>query len=397
MKISIGIALSLCLLITACNAPTLVFTPAATIPSSQADLVITNGTLIDGTGDEPLPGATLILGNGRILAVGPSSQVTIPAGVKVVDLGGGYILPGFINAHVHDGFDENRLQTWAQAGVTTVRDEGILSSSSQLSTQIALRDRLAGSNQYARLVTVGYMITVPEGYGELQVTSTKDAQKQVNMELDAGVDMIKLAMEDGYGGTTNLPLLSTNELSAIVTTAHQRGVLVTAHITEAKYLQQVVDAGVDDAAHIPWDEISPSLIQQMIAQDIYAVTTLTVMDAYGAIQGASANLRLLEDAGVQIAMGSDYTRIPQNGFDHFELGMPVHELDLMHAAGLTPMQIIVASTRNAAHVCGLEEELGTLEQGKLADILILGADPLQDLSALTQVKMVIHNGEIIRE
>jgi imidazolonepropionase-like amidohydrolase len=173
--------------------------------------------------------------------------------------------------------------------------------------------------------------------------------------------------------------------------------MVTAHITEARYLQQVVDAGVDDAAHIPWDEISPSLVQQMIDQNTYAVTTLTVMDAYGAIQGASKNLGILESAGVRIAMGNDYTRIPQNGFDHFELGMPMHELNLMQAAGLTPMQIIVAATRNAAHVCDLEEELGTLEQGKIADILVLGANPLRDLSALTQVKMVIHNGEIIRQ
>jgi imidazolonepropionase-like amidohydrolase len=397
VKTTIGILLSLCLLISACASPTLIATSTPGSSFSQAELVLTNGTLIDGTGNEPIPEAILVIGNGRILAAGTASQVIIPEGVKVVDLSEAYILPGFINAHVHDAFDGSRLKAWAQAGVTTVRDEGIFSSTSQLSTLISLRDELAASNQYARLVSAGYMFTVPGGYGSLKVTSAEDAQEQVKLELDAGVDMIKLAMEDGYGGSTNLALLTPEELKAVVSTAHMSGVPVSAHITEARYLQQVVDAGVDDAAHIPWDEISPKLVQQMIDHNIYAVSTLTVMDAYGAIQGASKNLGILQSAGVQIAMGNDYTRIPQNGFDHFELGMPMHELNLMKEAGLTPMQIIVAATRNAAHVCDLEEELGTLEQGKLADILILVANPLQDLSALTQVKMVIHNGEIIRQ
>jgi imidazolonepropionase-like amidohydrolase len=102
-------------------------------------------------------------------------------------------------------------------------------------------------------------------------------------------------------------------------------------------------------------------------------------------------------AGVKIALGNDYTFIPQNNFDHFDLGMPMHEITRMSEAGMTPMQIIVAATRNAAHVCGLEAELGTLEVGKLADILITNGDPLNDLSALTQVQIVIHGGEIIRK
>jgi imidazolonepropionase-like amidohydrolase len=216
------------------------------------------------------------------------------------------------------------------------------------------------------------------------------------LELDQGVDMIKLAVESGYAGVTNLPLLSTDELRAIVESAHARGSRVSAHITEAKYLPQLLEAGVDDLAHVPAGFILKAHVHELVDKGIYVVPTLTVFEAYGGLQSASSTLRELTEAGVQIAMGNDYTQVPQNGFDHFELGMPMHELTRMHEAGMTPMQIIVASTKNAAHLCGLEEELGTLEEGKLADILVVGADPLKNLSALTQVQLVIHSGQVIR-
>ena len=404
MKPPILFCLVLSIVFSTCTAS---FQSATTIPNpstastsspirSHATLVLTHGNLIDGTGREPIPDSTLVIDGKQIIAVGKATRVSIPSGVEIIDLEGAYVLPGFINAHVHDAYDEKRLQTWAQAGVTTVRDEGIISGPNQLTQMIALRDQLSSSPEYARLVSSGYMLSVPGGYGQLEVTSTTDARKQVVMELDAGVDLIKLAMESGYAGVTNLPNFSPGELAAIVTTAHERGKLVSAHITEVKFLQLLINAGVDDLAHIPNDFVLQELIQQLVERDIYVVPTLTVFEAYGGLEGSSYNLGKFVQAGVQIAMGSDYTAIPQNHFDHFELGMPMHEINRMSEAGMTPMQIIVASTRNAAHVCGLEQELGTLEAGKLADILVLESNPLKDLSALTQVKMVIHSGEIIR-
>jgi imidazolonepropionase-like amidohydrolase len=358
--------------------------------------VLTNGTLIDGSGAEPVPAATVVIVGERILAAGPTSKVTIPEGVPVIDLAGRYILPGFINAHVHDAYDAGRLVKWAQAGVTTVRDEGIISASPTITEAISLRDQLSASPQYARLISTGYMLTAPGGYGTLEVSSPEMARQTVNLELDQGVDMIKLAVESGYAGVTNLPLLSTDELRAIVESAHARGSRVSAHITEAKYLPQLLEAGVDDLAHVPAGFILKAHVHELVDKGIYVVPTLTVFEAYGGLQSASSTLRELTEAGVQIAMGNDYTQVPQNGFDHFELGMPMHELTRMHEAGMTPMQIIVASTKNAAHGWGLEEELGTLEEGKLADILVVGADPLKNLSALTQVQLVIHSGQVIR-
>jgi imidazolonepropionase-like amidohydrolase len=362
----------------------------------QATLVLIHGNLIDGTGSDPLPDATIVMNAERIIAIGTANEVDIPPNIEVIDLQGAYILPGFINAHVHDAYDESRLETWAQAGVTTVRDEGIITGLGQLESLLAIRDRLVANPAYARLVSSGYMLSVPGGYGQLDVTSPVDATQQVTMELDAGVDLIKLAMESGYAGMANLPNFTQDELVAIVNTAHQHGKLVSAHITEAKFLQRLIDAGVDDLAHIPNDYVKDRLLQQLVEQEIYVVPTLTVFEAYGGLQGSSNNLGKFVKAGVKIAMGNDYTLVPQNGFDHFELGMPMHEITRMSEAGMTPMQIIVASTRNAAHVCSLEAELGTLEAGKLADLLIIDSNPLDDLSALTRVKMVIHSGEIIR-
>ncbi len=391
MKAIYLIVLSCSLVLSACGAA-----PSTPTPDlSQASLALTHATLIDGTGAEPVADATLVIGDGRILAVGSISQANLPEAVQVIDLAGAYLLPGFINAHVHDAYDESRLQAWAQAGVTTVRDEGIISGSGQLDSLLSLRDQWNASAKNARLVSAGYMMTVPGGYGTLEISSAEDARQQVIMEVEAGVDLIKVTMETGYVGEINLPVFSEEELQTIVKTAHEHGVAVSAHITDVKFLASLLEAGVDDLAHIPVGIIQKDQIQQMIDQDIYVVPTLTVMDAYGVLDGASYYLGVLSQAGVKIAMGSDYSFIPQNNFDHFELGMPMHEINSMNKSGMSPMQIIVASTKNAAHVCGLDNELGTLEVGKRADILVLNGNPLEDLSALTKVKMVIHSGEII--
>jgi hypothetical protein len=126
------------------------------------------------------------------------------------------------------------------------------------------------------------------------------------------------------------------------------------------------------------------------------VPTLTVMEAYGSLAGSQDNLRRFVALGGRVALGNDYTDPPQNAFPHFELGMPMWEVRRMAEAGMTAMQVIVAATRNAAHVCGLEDRLGTLEPGKLADVLVVDGDPVRDLGALTQVRLVIHSGVVIR-
>jgi len=370
--------------------------PGVDIPPG-ATLALINGTLIDGTGEAAIRNAVLAVGaDGRIVAVGRRGDGLIPPETTVIDLEGATILPGLINAHVHDAYSGTNLEAWAAAGVTTVRDEGIFIQGASLAELIAQRDNEWNQPRHARLVSAGWMITAPGGYGRLAVASAEEARQRVNEEVDAGADLIKVAVEDGLGGQTNLPVLSAEALTAAVAAAHERDRRISAHITDARFLQTVADAGVDDAAHATWDPAPDALFQQMIARDIAMVSTLTVFDAYGSLAGAQANVRRFAALGGEIAMGNDYTDIPQNNFPHFELGMPMHEIECLAGAGLTAMQIIVASTRNAARVCGLAEELGTLEVGKTADVLVVNGDPLRSLASLANVRLVIHRGEVIR-
>jgi imidazolonepropionase-like amidohydrolase len=370
-------------------------TGSATPPS--APLALVNGSLIDGTGAPPLADAAVIVRGDRIVDVGHRTAVSIPADARILDVTGGVILPGFINAHVHDAFDAPRLRTWAQAGVTTVRDMEILSAGSGvLASQMELRRSTLSVSENARLLSVGYIITVPGGYGRTYVSSAEEARRRVQEHLDLGVDVIKFSLETGYANLHDLPLLTPEEVAAIVAATHERGRRVTAHVTQARFLREIVEAGADEAAHMPYDALSDELVQRMVAAGFVVVPTLTVLEAYGALPGTSRNLGRFVAAGGQVALGNDYTSVPQNGFDHFEIGMPMHEIRRMHEAGMTPMQIVVAATRTAARTCGLEGTLGTIGPGKIADILVVNGDPLSDLEALTRVRLVVHDGVVIR-
>ncbi|HLO18755.1 MAG TPA: amidohydrolase family protein [Anaerolineales bacterium] len=362
-------------------------------PAAQQDvLVLVNGTLIDGTGLKPIANAALVIQGERIFAVGPKEEVKIPRGANVINLAGATILPGFINAHVHFAFNKQHLQQWAYGGVTTVRDEAMISSNRD--ELIKLRDEASQDSQYARLISAGYMMTVPNGYGDLFVTSPDDARQKVFDELDSGIDLIKISMEDGYAGRSNLPKLTDDEIAAIISAAHEREARVSGHVTQAEYLKILVGAGVDDIAHIPYDFVPNEVWQEMVAKNIYMTPTFTVYRNYNAPVGTCVlNLQNFMQQGGQVALGNDYGGGPGN----FELGVPMYEIEQMSKAGMTPMQVILASTKNAAHVSGIEDQTGTLETGKIADILVVSGNPLDDLQNLRNIHMVIHNGKIIRD
>jgi len=194
-------------------------------------------------------------------------------------------------------------------------------------------------------------------------------------------------------------MLSQQQAQAIAQAAHRRGGWVSAHVLRTMDLERALDAGVDDIAHmvqdpLPDSALSTTLIQRMVKDDVYWVPMLELWKRVGLTDKRTVtNLSRYVQAGGKVALGTDYA-----GYDAmFDLGMPVTEIELMREAGMAPMQIIVAATRNAAHVCNLDYELGTLEAGKIADVLVVNGDPLQDIRALTQVRLVIHNGIMIRK
>ncbi len=378
------------LLLSACTALKPAAAPEPTSPA--ATLALIHATLIDGTGAEPIADAVVLLANDKFLTVGSAGSMTIPEGVKTIDLTGMTVLPGFINAHVHQGFVKANLQGWAEGGVTTVRDEG--SSISQLSGLKAFQVELAADPHYASLVSAGAMLAVPGGYGQMYVTSPEEARQAVLDEINQGVDAIKVAMEDGYAGTTGLPKLTPEELKAIVTAAHEKGLPVSGHITQGMYIRSLLDAGVDDIAHLAYDYVPSEDMQEMVDRGITWIPTFTVFRNYGApAEGLKNNLRKFIGLGGKVALGNDYG----GGPNEFELGIPMYEIEMMSQSGMAPMQVIQAATMNAAHVLRLDAAIGSLEAGKQADLLVVKGNPLNDLQCLSRLQMVIHNGVIIRD
>ena len=388
------------------NQPTTEPRPSPALPTY--DLVLRGGTLIDGSGGQPLPNAAVAIRAGRVVAVGPAAMLSFSPETPVRELAGTTFLPGFVNAHAHTWeLTDDQLRGWTRAGVTTVRD---LSGPRDL--LVARRDRLAsgGDATLPRLRVAGPMVTVPDGhpipiYGEsdrvLAVRGPADAAAQVTALLDGGVDLIKIAVS---GRTdTNWPELSDAEIRAITDTAHARGARVSAHVDRAIALRRAVLNGIDDAAHMPRDHMPDDLIAEMVARRVVLVPTIDVYEGLAEERGnadewrrtilpvMADNLRRFSAAGGILALGDDY------GNPRVALGMPMPEIEHWLAAGLTPMQVIVAATHGGAAVCGLEQEIGQLRPGMAADVLVVDGDPLTDLRVLERVILVLRAGTIVSE
>jgi imidazolonepropionase-like amidohydrolase len=359
-------------------------------------LVLAGGRLIDGSGADPIDDAAVVIGGGRILYAGPRNAVELSSTAEVLDVSGLTILPGFFNAHVHGGLSTGNLEAWAQAGVTTVRDLG-----SDPNSLAIFRETHRPVPGRARLVAAGPLITVPGGYPIVPfgggptsaVTSVENCRETAEDLLDGGADLLKLALETGTVFERSIPVLSLEEASMLVRVAHGRGTVASAHITSTVDLALALDAGADDLAHMAVDRLlTTNEVERVVAEDVYWVPSLELWFCAGPRNMAVNNLRRFVAGGGKVALGTDY-----EGYTcAWELGMPMTEIRLMAEAGMTQMQIIVAATRHGAHVSNLERELGTLERGKIADLFVIDGDPLVDLENLQRVRLVIHEGVVIR-
>lgn len=381
------------------------------IAQAQQPLVLKGGLLIDGTGASPVKNAVVVIINERIEYIGPATKVVLPNNANVININGATVLPGFINVHVHKAYSADRLSTWAESGVTTVRDLAAYPPDSSYE----LRDDLNKNPFNARLVATGPMMTfgfVPSGWDYFTFIETVEkGRSEAERILNEGADQLKLMLESRdytksgfrHAIKTFLSLkgdriktMSEDVAKAIVEVSHRHGKKVSAHVSLSRDIQTAINAGVDDLAHMVVDKLNDGIIEEVVEAQIYWTPTIEMWKNWTAKGRGKFDTFLLDNlirfvkAGGKVALGTDY--YPNS----FELGMPMKEIRWMHEAGMSPLDIIVSATKNAAEVCGLGKELGTLAPGKIADILVIEGNPLVDLGNLEKVILVIKEGVIIR-
>ena len=399
----------------------------ATPQSIPADaLVIINGTVINGTGTAPIPDGIVVIVKDKIFAVGRASDFSIPVPAQTIDAKGGTIMPGIINSHVHEAQSALvRKYYFLVRGVTTACDVG-----NTIQVMPEFLDKSYGLT--ARGFRAGPIINVPHGYpgdGDLlyPVTTPDEARSAVNDLVGRGADMIKVALEPWNSKLPWLapppgdpiPSLDLDELKAIVQQAHAFGKPVRVHMGTVDVLDEALDAGVDSIEHIPLPELSDidfekqspdggyavlspayeSQLARMVRQHVFMVPTLdqiipwcerfaitperkTLCNKY-----ALAPVHRFHQLGGTIALGDDSTYMTRTM-------MPIGEMNRLAQAGLSSMEIIEAGTKFAAQVCGHGNELGTLEPGKLADVIVVNGDPLANIEIMRQVDVVIIGGQV---
>ncbi len=407
------------------------------ISGSRAEtLALTGATLIDGTGNPAVPNAVVVIKKGRIVAAGPKSNVKIPKNATVINEAGKTILPGLWDMHAH--FEQVEWgPIYLAAGVTTVRDCG-----NEFEFIKAVRDAVAaGKGLGPRLLLAG----IVDGSGTMtvgiqRVDTPEQAEAWTDKYHDAGFQQIKI-----YSS------VKLEELKVITEEAHRLGMTVTGHVPEGLTTYQAVEAGQDQINHIQYiaammydplpegakrperakaianiDLNSPQAQKAIVflqAHHTVVDPTLALMEFYTASTAKppasfepgvtklpvelAAQLNdvgppgpnaavgeksfekfveivgALHKAGIPIVAGTDQT-VP---------GHSLHrEIELYVQAGFTPMEAIQAATIVPARVMGVDKEVGTVEAGKRADLIVIHGDPLQDIHNTRNVESVITDG-----
>ncbi len=407
--------------------------------------LIRNGTLIDGTGAAPVPNGAVLLHDDRIAAVGRLDALPRPAGsLTEIDAGGGTILPGLIDAHVHVTMQNEGMMKHAttpfslnfylavgylrrtlDAGITSVRDAGGADLGLKRALEMGLVEGPRMQISITPLsITGGHLdFWLPSGQALGLFTphpglpsgicdGVDEVRRKVREVLRAGADVIKVCSTGGVLSPTDHPeftQFTPEELGVMVQEgAYRRGVKVMAHAQGAEGIKNAVRAGIHSIEHGIY--LDDEAIALMLERGTFLVPTLLAPQAVieqaektgvisewalrksrEVLQVHRDSIRRAHRAGVRIAMGTDAGVMPH--------GTNLRELGLMcEHAGMSAMQAIVATTRTAAECLGWQDLVGTLEAGKLADVMVTSVDPLADIHALTPetIGVVIQSGRVVK-
>lgn len=408
-------------------------------------VLIRNGMLIDGKGGPPLEKATVLIEGNQIKAAGVESDIPLPDGdVIEIDAEGGSILPGFIDCHVHLMMEKYDLEKMLMtpfsynfykaidhfkrtifAGVTTVRD----ASGVDLGTKKAIDDGLITGPRVKICVTA---LSITGGHGDGWVPSgidmtgdgypgmpngicdgVEEARKMVRLMLRAGAEIIKISSTGGVLSPTDRPeytQFSPEELKAIVQEAHfHGGKKVMSHAQGEEGVRQAVLAGIHSIEHGIF--LTDEIIEMMVEKGTFLVPTLFApvsiiedpeakeklppflyQKTLDVADDHRKNIKKAYEGGVKIAMGTDAGVM--------EHGRNLREIALMCDLGMTPMESILATTKVAAECLEWDDKIGTIENGKLADIVISKMNPLDDISILgdnDNIVVVMKDGKIIKD
>jgi imidazolonepropionase-like amidohydrolase len=411
--------------------------------SESKTLVIRNGTLIDGSGAAAAPNTAVVIQGNRISSVGE-----LPGGVNledtdkvdVIDATGQWIMPGLIDGHCHLSFGMPAVQGYASAKGTvnpgfsairaaknaqTILRSGVTSVSIPGGTwfiEVGLRDAInAGLIEGPRIYTAGrFIITygsiadsepswvgAPEHTYGVLANNVTDMITEVRRQTKHGVDFIKLA-DSTWGDTQTI---AKEEIAAVVEEAHRRNARIAIHSRGAGSTQAAAEAGVDWIMHA--DLATERELYAVAEAGVRIMPTMTFLfealevgkekgrsDAELDVIKRNADnavtvLQTARSLGIQVMSGTDTGNSPVMPYGVLH----AHEAEVMvKFGGYTPMEAITASTKDNAYSVGMEGELGVIESGKLADLLILDADPLEDIRVLQggkHLSSLIKNGRRI--
>ncbi|HEY3063222.1 MAG TPA: amidohydrolase family protein [Chloroflexota bacterium] len=393
--------------------------------------LLTNCAVIDGVTDSARLDTSVLVDGNTIRAVGVRDELKQQAAHEV-DLNGAYVMAGLANMHVHFGLilpgiagdrlvneteaahalrmAQNARET-LRAGITTVRLVG-----ERKHADFALKASIAsGETQGPRIFTAGMAVIATGGHGHtragtIEADGADDFRKKVRLQLKAGADLIKICISGGIAGEHEAirdAQLSRDEMRAVMDTAHGSGKKVTAHAGPSGAIRDAIECGLDCVEHGYF--LDPETIALMVQRGVWYVPTIVVsrceeffhkigapewmirkaLEAgklhFAALQGAI-------QAGVQIALGTDM--MPAEPYEGTTA--TVRELEFYVEAGMTPLQAVRVATIKPAEWLGVANRQGTVEAGKLADLIAVDGDPTVSISNLRNLRFVMHDGQIVR-